>query len=111
MLLCPNGHPADGAPCVEYKCEKLRPVFDRVEREVRNFKPLFGKDLRLSVREFCKMLEDRSHPDREALYVVHRDRFSPPLSVHFGEKVVTLEEGVTSIPVTVAMPCLVEGEE
>jgi hypothetical protein len=20
---CPNGHPADGAPCVIYKCEKL----------------------------------------------------------------------------------------
>lgn len=24
--LCPNGHPADGAPCVRYKCEHIGEV-------------------------------------------------------------------------------------
>jgi len=23
---CPNGHPADGAPCVSYRCERLIPA-------------------------------------------------------------------------------------
>ena len=23
---CPNGHPANGAPCVSYKCERRQPL-------------------------------------------------------------------------------------